>query len=114
MSWEIIGRFAGMGTQKKTVTLFKDSKGWRLYLPSNVRGKLGNPEFVDLYIDGYKLMVKVPARRQAHTRHLTNGAVRLPLIKLGINMEEGITRLDILPEIKKDELTIDLGQYKTV
>lgn len=114
MSWEIVGRFAGVGTMKKTVTMSRDSKGWRLYLPSHIRTQLGNPELVDLYIDGYKLMVKVPEKIEAHTRHLTNGSVRLPLVKLGITMEGGMTRLDILPEIRKNELIIDLGQYKSV
>jgi len=114
MSWEIVGRFAGVGTRKKTVAIFKDKKGWRLYLPSHVRANLGDREFVDLYIEGYKLMVKVPKKRQAHTRHISNGSVRLPLVKLGITLEEGMTRLDILPEMKKDGLVIDLGRYKSL
>ena len=103
-----------MGTRKKTVTVFRDSKGWRIYLPSYIRTQLGDPEFVDLYVDGYRLMLKVPQKRESHTRHICNGSVRLPLVKLGITMEQGMTRLDILPEIRKDELVIDLGQYRSV
>lgn len=113
MPWEIVARFAGPGTMKKTVTLFKDSKGWRLYLPSSIRAKLGLPEFVDLYVNGYKLMLKIPKKKQVYTRHLSNGSMRLPLVKLGIRMEEGMKRLDILPEIKNGELIIDIGQYKS-
>jgi len=36
------------------------------------------------------------------------------LVKLGITLEEGMTRLDILPEMKKDGLVIDLGRYKSL
>lgn len=103
-----------MGTMKKTVTVFRDSKGWRIYLPNSIRTKFGDPQFVDLYVDGYKIMLKVPEKREVYTRHITKGSVRLPLLKLGITMEEGITRLDVLPEIKKDELIIDLGQYRSI
>ena len=113
MAWEIVPRFAGLGTTKKTVTLFRDSRGWRLYLPSNVRKQLGDPKFVDLLVDDYKLKLKVPQNKEVYTRLLTNGAVRLPLLKLGIKMEEGMTRVDVLPEIKKNELVIDLGRYKS-
>lgn len=112
MAWKVVPRYAGLGATQKTVTVFRDSKGWRLFLPKSIRIKFGEPEFVDLYADGYKLQLKIPQKKESYTRHLTNGSVRLPLVKLGIKMEGGIIRVDVLPEIKEDELIIDLEQYK--
>ena len=112
MSWEIVPRFAGPGIIKKTVTIFKDSKGWRLFLPRNIQSKLGDPKHVDLYADGYKLKLEFVQKKGFNTRRLSHGALRLPLKKLGIEVEGGMTRLDVLPEIKENELVIDLEQYR--
>lgn len=111
MPWEIVPRFAGPGIVKKTVTIFKDSKGWRLFLPRNIQNKFGNPKYANLYVDGCKLKLEFAQKKGFNTRCLSRGALRLPLKKLGIEVEGGITRLDVLPEIKGDELVIDLKQY---
>jgi len=111
MSWEAVPRFAGPGIMKKTVTILKDSKGWRLFLPSSIQSRFNSLRYADLYADGYRLKLEFVQKKGDNTRCLTRGAMRLPLKKLGIKVEGGITRLDVLPEIKENKLIIDLSQY---
>lgn len=101
--------------KQESITLYRDKKGVRLFIPAKVRRDLGDPRYYNLYVEGSRLMLQITEREEKDTRKVgKNGYVRLPMQSLGFCLKKGVGKESIKPEIHEGNLFVDLGKYLRV
>lgn len=120
MSWKLLPKLEFEGGRKsdlENVVLYKGRKGVRIYFPAKLRRKLGNPGWCNLYVDGTRLLIQFTEDPQQHTRKIDKTSyVRLPVSLLAVPLHKLFPleskRRELVPEIKKGNLIIDLDCAK--